>query len=244
MLEQFLDSHQAWNLATRGRQKYWIFRLLQFTSLPWRQIAKVDLVRFEQHLQWSVHGRGGLYSAQSTHQALRMLRTFFTWAYETGRIGKNPMQGWLLPGPPRGLRIALERAQVLRLLNLPNLTTPWGQRDALLLQLLYYQGLGLEPCRKLHCSDLVAQELEDSTKAALQRYLQDGRTHLEARSDPPEKLQLLLAENGRPYKTKEGLAARLRLYAPEIGLQQLSASLLRHSYRAHQAELQRRLPQF
>lgn len=221
-----------------------MIRIHQFTKQPWQQLSRADLVHFEQHLQWSVHNRGGLYSAQTTHQALRMLRTFYTWAQQTGQFRENPMEGWLLPAPPRPLRKPLERAQVLRLLNLPNLTTPSGQRDAVLLQLLYHQGFGLEACRNLLCADLVGRDWEAGTAAALHRYLQDGRVHLQKRSHSQPTSHLLLAESSGAYQTEEGLAARLRLYAAQMGLQRLSAGLLHHSYRAHQAELQRRLPPF
>lgn len=242
VLPEFLDS--SWKRPTRERYKYWLVRLLRFLGKDWKDVTRADLSAFEQHLQWSVHHRGGLYSALSTDQALRMLRKFYAWAHRAGRIRRNPMEGWCMPRLKPRVRALLDRAQALKLLNLPDLTKPAGQLDALLLHLVYYQGFGLEQCRRLHCHDLAYRELESATEGALLRYLEDGRRGLKIRCHTPSERLLLSPKNGQPYGTEAGLAYRLTLCARQSGLPRISAGLLHHSYRAHQLALQRRLPQF
>ena len=242
MLPEFLD--RRWQQATQERHRYWLARLVHFLAKDWTEVTRADLVAFEQRLQWSVHHRGGLYSALSTDQALRMLRQFYTWAHATGRIAKNPLKGWILPRLEPRARALLDRAQTLKLLNHPDLTTPAGQLDALLLHLVYYQGFGLEQCRRLRCGGLAERDLESSTLGALQRYLEDGRRRLKLRWHTQSEMLLLSPKNGQPYRTEAGLAYRLWLCARQLSLPRISAGLLHHSYRAHQLALQRRLTQF
>ena len=242
VLPEYLDSN--WQQATRERHKYWLFRLIRFLSKDWTEVTRADLIAFEQHLQWSVHHRGGLYSALSADQALRMIRQFYAWAHSTGRVASNPMKGWIFPRLQPQIRALLDRAQALKLLNLPDLATPAGQLDALLLHLVYYQGFGLEACRRLRCDGLAERELEPATQGALQRYVQDGRVRLKLRWPTETEALMLSPKNGQPYGTEAGLAYRLCLCARQMGLGRISARLLQHSYRAHQLALQRRLTQF
>lgn len=188
---------------------------------------------FEAHLQWGGH-RQGLYSANTIYQALRMIRAFYRWAFAQRLMLYNPTRNWILPRPRDVEERLLTEVELLQLQNLPDLTTPMGQRDALLLALLIYGNYSLERCMHLPCTELdAAERLHPTLKSAYERYFRQGRP-------ASEHPVLLLTEKGQPMKTCEGFRQRLWALGQRIGLPQLSARILRKSQQAHQDELSKR----
>lgn len=147
------------------------------------------------------------------------------------------MAGWILPRPPDPVDRLLTQLEVLQLFNLPDLATPMGQRDALLLALIYHRGYNLQQCRRLRCNELTWSPDQDaSLRAAFERYLQQGQT-CQARKNHEH---LLLTERGTPIQTAECLALRLTKLGKQLGHPKLSARILHKSWKAHQDSLSRR----
>ena len=242
VLQEFLDEHPRWKPDTRENYLRWLrylFAFLQQQRRPWTETSRHDLVFFEQRLQWTTHSQGGLYTENSVFMAMRVARLFFRWAVRVEKLRRNPMHGWILRAPrPRPER-QLERAETMRLLNLPDVTTPIGQRDALLLELLYHAELTFRECRQMRLDQVNEMGFERGVQAALQRYVQDGRRQQER---VPQQ-HLLLTDFGEPFRDNPGLRARLKILGDQIGYPNLSPRILHKSHRAHQDELyQRRLP--
>lgn len=238
--KQFFRTHPEWGANTRERYLAWsqLFAdFLQTRNLAWHQARRADLEDFQSQQQWTANRRGGLKSANTVYQGMRLLRAFYAWAAGRGLVEKNPMQDWILPRPEPVPKPPLSWQVVLQLFNLPDLGCPKGQRDLLLLHLLY-QGVSPRRCLRLQ---LQSELPHDSTlQAVAQLYLSNGRARLVVR----EHETLLVTNRGTPYETIEGLRQRLRYYARALPCPNLSARALRESLREHQAELATRIPNY
>ena len=250
VFEQFLASQPGWTAITRSLYRAWLERLQRFCSsskIDWTSAQRGDLERFRQHLLWTAQSRGGLFSPNTVYQGLRVLRAFYAWAKRAGLILENPIADWILPRPYESPPLLLTRAEFQALLNRPDLSTPGGLRDQLLLHLIASAQLSLTSCRLLELTHLqhgqIAWQdrfipLDDGLHTALHSYLQKGRPALER--EP--QTHLLLTQRGRPYATHEGLRYRLNHYARQLGWKNLDARTLHRSARAHSLELSQRHP--
>lgn len=231
-----MQAHPQWGPETQERYRAWLQTFDHFLArqgLNWRQVEDQHLQAFQQELCWSSNGRGGLQSGNTIYQGLRLLRAFYRWAAASEQIAKNPMQDWILARPAT-LRVQpLKPGLVLDLFNLPDLAKPAGQRDYLLLHLVY-QGLSLAECQLLDIDSDVPSD--PGLQSALRNYLRRGRPQLAREPNS----RLLLTRNGRPYGTVEGLRQRFYRYGRLLGRPDLSARLLQYSLLEHQAELSQR----
>jgi integrase/recombinase XerD len=81
------------------------------------------------------------YRARSNARLLSCLRHFYRWMLRRGRIASDPSALIEMPKLPRSLPKALSESEVEALLAAPQLSTPEGQRDKAMLELLYATGL-------------------------------------------------------------------------------------------------------
>lgn len=181
--------------------------------------------------------RDGLYSANTVYQGLRMIRGFYRWALAGGLVAADPTSSWILPRPRSNPDRLLSQTEVLQLFNLPDLATPIGQRDALVLALVFYGGHSLDRCRRLRCDELDWTEQDYlNIRSDFDRYVRQGRASGAAEDQPI----LLLTEGGKPLADAQALRLRLRALGKEIGRPDLCVRILRKSRKAHQADLSKR----
>jgi integrase/recombinase XerC len=81
------------------------------------------------------------------------LRTFFTWALQTGLVAENPFSDVDVPKRGKPLPKALDTADVGALLDFANDRTPAGQRDKAILECLYASGI--------RASELIGLDVDD-----------------------------------------------------------------------------------
>ena len=199
---------------------------------PWEKADAEWLDVYTQQRAWARHSRGGLYAANTLDQERRVLRHFYRWAFGEGLIAVNPTQHWVLPRPVQPDRNLLTRLQVQQLLNLPDLTTPIGQRDQLLMEMLYGPSLAVS---RLHLFTTDWNPDWEPIRATWEAYLRDGRRRL--LTAPSDKL--FLSKFGCPMTSPITLRLRLKAYGKRVGVAMDLRSLQR-AFKYHNEELARR----
>lgn len=235
----FQADQKHWSPFTHERCQAWLGQLQDYLAsrdLTWDRANARVLKDFETHLQWGTH-RDGLYAANTVYQALRMIRGFYRWSATRGLVAKDPTQDWILPRPRSTPAKLLTQLELLQLFNLPDPTTWIGQRDALVLALVFYGGYSLRQCCRLRCDDLTWTGQEDPFfRAAFDRYLKEGRADYAGN----KQRILLLTRFGKPTTDAQTFRLRLRLLGKQIGHPNLTVRDLRQTKKAHQAELLKR----
>jgi integrase/recombinase XerD len=111
--------------------------------------ARADFGEVFAHLQRRRKPGGDANSAAHHNRQLRGIKRFARFLHERGKLLVDPFADLPPLRTPRRLpRGILSAAQVIRLLQQPNLLHPIGFRDRAMLELVYSCGLrGLELCK-------------------------------------------------------------------------------------------------
>lgn len=210
-----------------------------------RRVREADVVSFVRGLSRGVSERTGRRLALGTRALyVSTVKSFFSFLEKKRLVLLSPARNLPLPVRSR-LPRAIGEADVARLLQAPSASTPFGQRNRAVLELLYGSGLRLMECVRL---DLVDLDLKEGTllvrngkgkkdryvpvtgraRAALQTYLQEARPLLAERWDDGS---LFLSRLGRRLGD---MSVRLivKRYGAKVGLK-ISTHVLRHSYATH-----------
>ncbi|HSF17743.1 MAG TPA: tyrosine recombinase XerC [Vicinamibacteria bacterium] len=185
----------------------------------------------------------------SVARKLAAIRTFFRYLNREGRLAKNPAR---LVGTPRldkKIPMRIEEAEMERLLDAPDSSTPLGRRDRALLELLYATGLRVGELVSLDLAgcDLESRLVHVVGKGRKERIVPFGEPAAEAvRHYLPDRRKLvrlgrgtdaliLNARGGRlTARSVRRLVDRyLRLTALRKGL---SPHSLRHAFATHLLE--------
>jgi integrase/recombinase XerD len=161
------------------------------------------------------------------------------------RLPANPVELLDSPRLPLKLPKVLGEKEVEALLAATDPSTPWGQRDAALLEVLYATGLRVSelvgltlkqidlrrgmvrPLGKGHKERLVP--MVPQAVAKLRSYLSQGRPALLKGKDSP--YVFINRRGGR--LSRQGFWKILQHYARLAGVRQLSPHTLRHSFATH-----------
>ncbi|MFZ2087554.1 MAG: site-specific tyrosine recombinase XerD [Desulfobaccales bacterium] len=205
----------------------------------WEDANLEDFQNYLAHLQ----ARG--LSARSRARRLSALRQFFRFLQREERLPANPVELLDSPRLPLKLPQVLNEQEVAALLAAVDPSTPQGQRDAALLEVLYATGLRV--------SELVGLTLKQvDLRRGVVRPLGKGHKERLVPMVPQavEKLKLYLKE-GRPQLLKgktsqyvfvnqrgsglsrQGFWKILQRHARQAGLGRISPHTLRHSFATH-----------
>lgn len=215
--------------------------ILQFLAFAEaRGVAAWDAVTPALLRQWLAELHAAGYAKASVARRISELRSFYSFMRVRGMVETNPVQAILSPRLPLRLPRPLSREEVDHLLAAPDLTTPQGQRDAAMLELLYGAGLRVSELLALDAADVSLGEAQVRVTgkgakervtligrpavAALRRYMEDGRVKL-----------LVEAEKSGGKATPEGKWLSKRpaaLFLNRFG-QRLSVSMFTRSLSAH-----------
>lgn len=220
-----------------------------------------DLIRFYQYLEkrnlspLKVHQEHitdyikklhGAVSIRSAARNLSALKMFFRFLVYDGKIENSPARLINTPKLPSKLPGVLSLEDVDRLLSQPDSTTPLGQRDKAMLELLYATGLRVSELVGLKLPN-VNQEagyvrtvgkgskerlvpMGGKALEALKNYLEDGRVQLTKKRVVPH---LFLNARGRPL-TRQGFWKIIKQYGLKAGLKgSITPHILRHSFASH-----------
>ena len=92
-------------------------------------------------------------SSATISRKLSSLRSFYKYLFNTNVIDNNPMKYVSSPKKERKLPRYLTEEELRKIFEVPNISTPLGQRDRLILEVLYSTGLRV--------SELVGLKIDD-----------------------------------------------------------------------------------
>jgi integrase/recombinase XerD len=206
----------------------------------WRDLALEDLQRFLAALEQQGVG------PRSRARKLSAIRQFCRFLLREGHTDRNPLEWLDAPKLPKGLPKVLGLEEVDRLLAAPDPTTPLGQRDDAMLELLYATGLRVSELVGLTLPQLdlrrgVVRVQGKGSKERLvpmvfraveklQLYLQ----HIRPVLLKGHKTQRLFLNRAGQGLSRQGFWKILKGYARQAGLPpHLSPHTLRHSFATH-----------
>jgi integrase/recombinase XerD len=215
---------------------------LQEKKVDLESVTRADLIRYFQSL------RGAGISARSVARALAAIRGMFRFLVRERHIKNDPTENVENPKLWSTLPKTLTDSEVDDLLAAPDRTTPEGQRDAAMLELLYATGLRVSELIKVQIDDLVLDAgflrtigkgskerivpFGESAKQAILAFVADGRKHFDKHGDRA----LFLSSRGRAM-TRQSFWMKITRYARQSGVKQhISPHVLRHSFATHLLE--------
>ncbi|MDH4138466.1 MAG: site-specific tyrosine recombinase XerD [Anaerolineae bacterium] len=219
-------------------------RFLAGMDLPitsWAEVAKDDIVNYILHLKERE------YTSSTVARKVAAIKSFFHFMLAEGIIEDDPTATLDSPKVKKRLPKALSHDLVSRLLTeASKYSTPKGQRDKALLELLYATGMRVSELVLLDIDDVNlasanvrcfgkgAKEriipIYDQAVHSLKEYLQKGRPRL--MKDPKEKA-LFLNHRGKRL-TRQGLWLIIKRYADKVGIgSEVTPHTLRHSFATH-----------
>jgi integrase/recombinase XerD len=224
-------AHDLTQLATAAQQT---------GKQGWGEIQLTDLQGYLSELE-----QQGV-SARSRARKLSAIRQLYRFLLREGLTTHNPLEWLDAPKLPKGLPQILGLEEVERLLAAPDPTTPLGQRDDAMLELLYATGLRVSELVGLTIPQLDLRRgfVRVVGKGAKERlvpmvwravdkvslYLHQVRPLLLKK---PTTQVLFLNRYGRPL-TRQGFWKIIKGYARQVGLPpELSPHTLRHSFATH-----------
>jgi len=224
-------AHDLSDLATYAKQA---------GKTAWPDITLADLQDYLAHLESQGVG------ARSRARKLSAIRQLYRFLLREGLSGHNPLEWLDAPKLPKGLPKILGLEEVERLLAAPDPTTPLGQRDDAMLEVLYATGLRVSELVGLTIPQLdlrrgVIRVVGKGSKERLvpmvfravekvNLYLQHVRPLL---GKGPKTQVLFLNRRGRGL-TRQGFWKIIKGYARQVGLPpELSPHTLRHSFATH-----------
>ncbi len=177
----------------------------------------------------------------TTARRLSVLRSFFDFLLEAGRVGKNPAR--LVPRPkiPKRLPNFLTVDEAARLMNGPRGEAALAGRDRAILELFYSSGLRLSELVGLSVGDLdlASGSVRVFGKGSRERIVPVGSKAVEALRDYLARDRVL--QSARPLflnrrggrLTPRSVERIVKKYMTEIGKPAFSPHALRHSFATH-----------
>ena len=207
----------------------------------WAEVNQNSVVNFILHLKERE------YTSSTVARKVAAIKSFFHFLLAEGTIEDDPTVDLDSPKVQKRLPKSMSHDLVNRLLAEPAKdSTPKGQRDKALLELLYATGMRVTELVSLNIDDVNlasanvrcfgkgAKEriipIYNRAAQALEEYLRKGRPRLS--KDPSEKA-LFLNHRGKRL-TRQGLWLIIKHYADEIGMgSEITPHTLRHSFATH-----------
>ncbi len=183
---------------------------------------------------------------RSIARKLSAIRSFYRYLVREGLLADNPLEQTTSPKLDRRLPSFLTIEETLRLLKAPDLTTPQGQRDRALIELIYAAGLRVSELVNLDREqvNLDSREIRvwgkgakermvlmgEPAAVALSNYLSQGRPKLAGK-----KVSGVLFLNRNGGRLTERMVQKiLSKYAGKAGIdKRVYPHLLRHTFATH-----------
>ena len=190
------------------------------------------------------------YARTTINRKLAALRALFRFLVDAGHIQHNPAEAVPAPKQSRKLPEVLYQYELEQLLAAPDVNTPAGERDRVILELLYATGMRVSELAALDAAalDLEQREIRVIGKGnrerlvffgrpaarAVKAYVAHGRdVLLRGRSDADQERALLLNRAGRRLSVR-GLQLVVRKYVLQTAAgAKISPHSLRHSFATH-----------
>ena len=186
------------------------------------------------------------YARRTIRRRFSALNSFFRFLLAKGEIRRQPLAGFDLPQLDKNLPEVLSVAEIKSLLAAPDPETTLGERDKVMLEVLYGAGLRVSELVGLELQQInfnlgVVTVIGKGNKerivplplpivSNLRDYLAKGRRKL---LKGKSSTYLFLNRSGKPL-SREGFWKTIRRYALKAGIkQEVYPHLLRHSFATH-----------
>jgi integrase/recombinase XerD len=235
-------------LAAYGRDLRKFAAFAEKRGLKLAAIGRQDIVDF----------LGSLYRLQldsrTVSRHLVSVRNLFRFALAEEAVAVDPTLSLESPKVRKSLPTYLRMEEVDRLLEQPDLTTPYGVRDRAIMEVLYSTGLRASELADLRVSDLEMRmgclrcigkgdkerlvPVGRKALAAVQQYLEEGRPALlNGRGSGSQPTQSLFLNRNGNRISRIGVWRILMQNGRRAGLRaHLSPHKLRHSFATHMLE--------
>ncbi|WP_368654807.1 tyrosine recombinase XerC [Ornithinibacillus sp. 4-3] len=187
-------------------------------------------------------------SRKSVSRVISCLRSFYKYLEREKHVENNPFLQVTLPKTNKSIPNFLYQEELKILFETSDLSTPLGQRDQAMLEILYATGIRVSECQGLRLEDIdfsigsmfVRGKGRKEryvifgryAEEALQLYLQDGREKLLEKNEQPTNVVFLNAR-GKPLTTR-GIRAVLKKIVEKAALSiHLHPHMLRHTFATH-----------
>lgn len=205
-----------------------------------KDLNKIEIKDIRRYLEYLNEQK---YHVSSISRKVSSLKSFFKYLKAEKMIDNNPMALISNPKKEKKLPVFLNYQDLDKLLNTPDLNTGVGQRDALILEMLYSTGIRVSELANLKLKDINFGEHKililgkgnkeryvyygTKCQKLLDKYLSDGRTMYPASA--------YLFSNKHGNKLNERM---IRMIVDECGRKaklnvHVTPHVLRHTYATH-----------
>ncbi|MFC1987585.1 tyrosine recombinase XerC [Chloroflexota bacterium] len=224
----------------RGSEKgfFQFLRLKKIGSLD-----EVDRHTLRDYMAWLMEQ--GVVKA-SIARKLSAIRSFYRYLVREGILSLNSLENTSSPKLDKRLPEFLTIDEMRRILEAPDLSTPQGQRDRALLELLYASGLRVSELASLNLEQVNPDTHEirvwgkgakermvlmgEPAARALTAYLEDGRTRLLGN----KKSNALFLNRYGERLTERSVQIELQETADRAGIgKRVHPHMLRHTFATH-----------
>ena len=189
------------------------------------------------------------YAKTSLARKQATLRAFFRWAKRQQHADTDPSRGLISPRLDLKLPKYLRSEEIDALMNAPD-SSPAGLRDRALLELLYGSGIRAGEAANLELNDIDLAESEIRIRKgkggkerralvgaqasfAIERYLEDGRPELAARTRKGSSAALLLNKYGERISDRGSRRTFDKYAAAACARLKITPHTLRHTFATH-----------
>jgi len=239
------------NLAARSVEAYRrdLRSFLQFLEERLgREPVLADLTK--ENLKEFIYEVSGLLSPRSQARLLSGLRNFFGYLVLENHLDHNPADWVESPKLDKKIPRVLTLDEIDRIISVIDLSTPEGERNRAMIELMYGGGLRVSETVNLRLGDLYFDEgfirvegkggkhrfvpLSDYTRKILERYIRYVRSKIRPKKEA-ENILFLNRRGGR--LTRNMVFIFLKNYARAAGIEKnISPHTLRHSFATHLLE--------
>lgn len=188
-------------------------------------------------------------STATVARRLASIKSFYRFLLKEGYIDKDPSENLSSPSLERRLPKVLTLAEIERLLDQPDPSTPIGLRDKAILEVLYATGLRVSELTNLDLGDVDLREgfvrcigkgskervvpLGEIAIVSTRSYIENGRPTL---IFDPKELSLFVNQNGGRM-TRQSIWKLVKKYSERARIpKEVTPHTIRHSFATHLLE--------
>ena len=238
----YLDAERNYSSHTLQAYEHDLHQFLDFLqSHRILSFESVDRANLRSYFRMLVEGGSG---KRTVARKIASLRSFFKFLRRKGIVRSNPAISLVTPKPDKRLPVYLDEQAAERMLELPDITTEEGQKEAAILELLYSTGIRVSELVNLNKKDV---NFENGTvrvrgKGRKERIVPFGekasraiKRYLRTRIGSEGSLETPLFLGTRGNRTYPVAIARLvKRYIGQISeIEKKSPHVIRHSFATH-----------